>query len=69
MALFFRFGFVTYAKMEGVDDCLASGPHTIDGRVVDVKRAVPKDSSHGEDGESPKNKKVSFMYVCLVCFW
>lgn len=57
----YRFGFVTYETMDGVEKCLSEGPHTLDGRTVDVKRAIPKDINRGNnDGidDSPRTKKV-----------
>ena len=36
------FGFVTYETPEGADAAANSGPHTIDGRTADVKRAVER---------------------------
>ena len=36
------FGFVTYATDEQVDACQSARPHTIDGRTVETKRAIPK---------------------------
>ena len=36
------FGFVTYATDEQVDACQLARPHTIDGRTVETKRAIPK---------------------------
>lgn len=37
------FGFVTYSEQATVDECLGKKPHNINGKDVDVKRAVPKD--------------------------
>ncbi len=54
----YRFGFVTYAKLENVDDCLRSGPHKIDERDVDVKRAVPKPAGQEGDSDFPRSSKV-----------
>lgn len=36
------FGFITYSSAHMVDDAQAARPHTIDGRVVEPKRAVPR---------------------------
>eukprot|EP00794_Sanderia_malayensis_P010354 gene10355-11432_t len=38
------FGFVTYNNSISVLNVLASKPHIIDGRTVDVKRAIPKEN-------------------------
>ena len=38
------FGFVTYASSSMVDESMRSRPHNIDGRNVEAKRAVPRDS-------------------------
>ncbi|KAI0982489.1 hypothetical protein GJ496_009036 [Pomphorhynchus laevis] len=42
------FGFVTYSKSTMVDDLMKNRPHLIDGREVDVKRAMPKESATPE---------------------
>lgn len=39
------FGFITYSKQSEVDDAMSHRPHTIDGKSVDPKRAVPRDQS------------------------
>ncbi|CAH1173749.1 unnamed protein product [Phaedon cochleariae] len=36
------FGFITYSKAHMVDDAQAARPHRVDGRVVEPKRAVPR---------------------------
>ncbi|XP_074657550.1 heterogeneous nuclear ribonucleoprotein A1-like 2 [Tubulanus polymorphus] len=43
-----KFGFVTFRSMESADKCLASDRSpTIDGKPVEVKRAIPKDIMPG----------------------
>jgi len=37
------FGFVTYATDDQVDACQAGRPHTIDGKMVETKRATPRE--------------------------
>lgn len=37
------FGFVTYKQPEVAEVVLAKQPHTLDGRTVEVKAAVPKE--------------------------
>ncbi|XP_057565943.1 heterogeneous nuclear ribonucleoproteins A2/B1-like [Hippopotamus amphibius kiboko] len=39
------FGFVTFSCMAEVDAAMAARPHSIDGRVVEPKRAVPREES------------------------
>ncbi|GFV35102.1 hypothetical protein TNCV_1853191 [Trichonephila clavipes] len=39
------FGFVTYKSAHMVDDAQAARPHTIDGREVEPKRAVPREDA------------------------
>ena len=36
------FGFIIFANSSSVDAAQAARPHTLDGKVVDTKRAVPK---------------------------
>lgn len=40
------FGFVTFSTSQAVDDCLSDRPHSIDGRDVEAKRAVPREESN-----------------------
>lgn len=37
------FGFVTFSSMAEVDAAMAARPHSIDGRVVEPKRAVARE--------------------------
>ncbi|PAV64799.1 hypothetical protein WR25_01031 isoform D [Diploscapter pachys] len=37
------FGFITYASQEFAEKCLACKPHTVKGKTVDSKRAVPRE--------------------------
>ena len=53
-----RFGFVTYNSPESVEKCLADGPHYIDGRLVETKKAVPREEAQKEIDPSSKSKKV-----------
>ena len=39
------FGFVTFSSVAEVDAAMAARPHSIDGRVVDAKRAVAREKS------------------------
>ncbi|XP_063705479.1 heterogeneous nuclear ribonucleoprotein 87F-like isoform X2 [Culicoides brevitarsis] len=49
------FGFITYSKSFMVDDAQKQRPHKIDGRVVEPKRAVPRqDIARPEAGASVK---------------
>jgi len=44
------FGFVTFGTSESVDKVIAAkkdNPHSLDGRNIDVKRALPKDQDGG----------------------
>lgn len=36
------FGFITYALAASIEDAQANRPHTIDGRQVETKRAMPR---------------------------
>ncbi|CAD5227814.1 unnamed protein product [Bursaphelenchus okinawaensis] len=54
------FGFVSYNAKAEVDKCMAARPHTIDGKQVDPKRAVPRElSSRGEANVSTNRLYVS----------
>nr|CAI5816900.1 unnamed protein product [Callosobruchus analis] len=49
------FGFITYAKAYMVDDAQANRPHRVDGRIVEPKRAVPRqDIGRPEAGATVK---------------
>jgi len=37
------FGFVTYNKSDCVEDVFKARPHVLDGKTLDVKRAMPRD--------------------------
>ena len=37
------FGFLEFASRAQVDACQAARPHIVDGKVVETKRAVPRD--------------------------
>jgi len=37
------FGFVTYESSSSVEDCFQNRPHNIDGKELDIKRAIPRD--------------------------
>lgn len=46
------FGFVEYSSLAEVDKCQAARPHKIDGKVVETKRATPRDETGGSSGLS-----------------
>lgn len=49
------FGFITYSRSFMVDKAQAARPHRVDGRVVEPKRAVPRQDIHRpEAGASVK---------------
>lgn len=50
------FGFVTYSHPGMVDDALRNRPHTIDGRTVQPKRAVPREESSNPGANVTVNK-------------
>lgn len=37
------FGFVTYTTLQETEACLQDGPHTLDGKEIDMKKATPKE--------------------------
>uniref|UniRef100_A0A2K6NKY0 Heterogeneous nuclear ribonucleoproteins A2/B1 n=1 Tax=Rhinopithecus roxellana TaxID=61622 RepID=A0A2K6NKY0_RHIRO len=51
------FGFVTFSSMAEVDAAMAARPHSIDGRVVEPKRAVAREES-GKPGAHVTVKKL-----------
>ncbi|KAK7283225.1 hypothetical protein RIF29_12613 [Crotalaria pallida] len=44
------FGFITFDSEESVENVVVQSFHDLNGRQVEVKRAVPKDGNHGFDG-------------------
>ncbi|CAB3409311.1 unnamed protein product [Caenorhabditis bovis] len=56
------FGFVTFSSKAEVDACMKGRPHTIDGKVVDPKRAVPRDDKN----RSESNVSTKRLYVSGV---
>ncbi|KAI5748419.1 hypothetical protein M8J77_025303 [Diaphorina citri] len=53
------FGFITYSESKMVDEAMSNRPHEIDGRVVETKRAVPRE----EIGKPEANATVKKMFV------
>ena len=39
------FGFVTFHDIRAIDEVLAEGEHYIDGKLVECKKAVPKETA------------------------
>lgn len=56
------FGFVTYTSLEEVDAAMIARPHNIDGKVVDPKRAVPREASQKNEA----NLSTKRLYVSGV---
>ena len=56
------FGFVTFAKATMVDEAMSARPHTIDGKTVEPKRAIPRDMSARPEA----NMSVKKLYVSGV---
>uniref|UniRef100_A0A8C9DW91 Heterogeneous nuclear ribonucleoproteins A2/B1 n=1 Tax=Phocoena sinus TaxID=42100 RepID=A0A8C9DW91_PHOSS len=52
-----RFGFVTFSSMAEVDAVMATRPHSIDGKTVTPKRAVPRED-YGKPGALVTVKKL-----------
>ncbi|XP_045449457.1 heterogeneous nuclear ribonucleoprotein A1-like [Melitaea cinxia] len=50
------FGFITYSHSHMVDDAQRNRPHKIDGRVVEPKRAVPRDEIKRPDASATVKK-------------
>ncbi|XP_045485172.1 heterogeneous nuclear ribonucleoprotein A1 [Pieris rapae] len=50
------FGFITYSQAHMVDDAQKNRPHKIDGRVVEPKRAVPREEIARPDASATVKK-------------
>lgn len=50
------FGFVTFEQSESVEEVFKSRPHEIDGKTVEVKRAMPRE--YNTPGAHSKTKKL-----------
>lgn len=50
------FGFITYSKASMVDEAQSNRPHKIDGRVVEPKRAVPREEIKRPDAGATVKK-------------
>ncbi|KAG5065350.1 hypothetical protein JHK86_009081 [Glycine max] len=51
------FGFITFESEESVQNVMVKSFHDLNGRQVEVKRAVPKEGNHGYDGFSKLRNK------------
>ncbi|WVZ20756.1 hypothetical protein V8G54_008078 [Vigna mungo] len=51
------FGFITFDSEESVQSVMVKNFHDLNGRQVEVKRAVPKEGNHGYDGFSKLRSK------------
>ncbi|KAK7352506.1 hypothetical protein VNO80_17928 [Phaseolus coccineus] len=51
------FGFITFDSEESVQSVMVRSFHDLNGRQVEVKRAVPKEGNHGYDGFSKLRSK------------
>jgi len=52
------FGFITYDNSDAVESVFQSRPHNIDGKEVDVKRAIPK-----EHNNTSAHAKVTKLFI------
>ena len=50
------FGFITYTDSSMVDEAMNNRPHSIDGRQVQAKRAVPRDEFNPQGSSATVNK-------------
>lgn len=50
------FGFITYSRAHMVDDAQKNRPHKIDGRIVEPKRAVPREEIKRPDAAATVKK-------------
>lgn len=50
------FGFITYSRSHMVDEAQKNRPHKIDGRIVEPKRAVPRDEIKRPDASATVKK-------------
>ena len=57
------FGFVAFSHSYMVDEALKNGPHVIDGKTVDTKRAIPRDGISKSDGRTVKKLFVGGIIV------
>ena len=53
------FGFITYKEVGQLDEAQNNRPHTIDGREVETKRAMPRDESNN----AANHQSVTKMFV------
>ncbi|CAH2253130.1 jg22971 [Pararge aegeria aegeria] len=50
------FGFITYSRSHMIDDAQKNRPHKIDGRIVEPKRAVPREEIKRPDASATVKK-------------
>ncbi|XP_052255330.1 heterogeneous nuclear ribonucleoprotein A3 homolog 1-like isoform X3 [Dreissena polymorpha] len=53
------FGFITYKEAQSIEDAQAHRPHNVDGREVESKRAMPRNS----DGTTESSKATKKLFV------
>jgi len=61
------FGFVAFGSQAVMENCFESQPHTIDGKKVDLRKAVETGLNHGADtgakGYDPEAKELKRLFV------
>lgn len=64
------FGFISFDSEDAVDRVLHKTFHDVNGKQVEVKRALPKDANTGRDAsESNRNEYCSIRFVKLFEFF
>ena len=41
------FGFITYSNADEANACFQNGPHTVDGKEIETKKATPREEGGG----------------------
>lgn len=61
---FSGFGFITFSSAEETDNCFQAGPHSVDDKVLDIKKATPRED---KEAVGPKSEVNQPSFQTLIC--
>jgi len=54
------FGFITFSTPEEADTCFQAGPHSVDDKALDIKKATPRED---KDAAGPKGEVLRKLFI------